>query len=135
MEVSVGGGGGGGTQKPPPSTMEVPRNIGPIQWCLGCPQASERRLYLGFTVPNGIRNIIVRIQNGLDDEGDRMMDVMVGDPNGRILMSRQSTANGWEEFRCPVSIPGKYFIRLRDNDTNSGGQYPGNSGYLKIMLR
>ncbi len=114
---------------------EIPRSIGPIHWCLACPRSPERRIDIGFTVPKGVRTVVVRVRNGADNSGDRAVEVMVGDPSGRIILATRARKNSWEEFRCRVRTPGDYFVTLRDLDTASTGPAPGNGGSLKILLK
>ncbi len=116
--------------------MEVPRSIGPIHWCLACPRAHERRIDIGFTVPNGVGTVIVQIHNGADDVGgDLGVEVMISDPNGRVFLSTRSRRYSWEEFRCSVATPGQYFGKLRGLNTPTNGTAPGNGGSLKVLLK
>lgn len=115
---------------------EIPRSIGPVHWCLACPRAPERRLDIGFTVPSGVTTILVQIRGGADDAGgDLAVEVLISDPSGKVLLSERARSHSWEDFRCSPSQAGQYFVTLRDTDTDTGGNEPGNGGSLKIILQ
>lgn len=103
-----------------------------IPWCLAC-NNEVRELSVPVQVPAWATRLTIGVRHGYDDTGDGKVEVLLLDGQGGVVLAEKAGTTKWADFPAPVS-PGQYRILLRDEDTRSGGEYPGNGGKLVYVL-
>lgn len=105
-------------------------------WWLATKGAPREARY-PFEAAAPVRTVVLRVQGGEDDSGDRSVEVLLYDPTDVLVFSRSSKSSdyGWDEWSVPVGTYGRYELVLRDMDTLDTGEYPGNGGRLEILFK
>ena len=111
-------------------------HFGPIHWCLGCPSSPERAMNIGFSVWKQSGTLEVLVRQGADNSGDQAVELKIFGPPGRTLLGnyKANSYSKWQIFRVPLKQPGEYTVMLRDADTATTGEAPGNGGSLMVRV-
>lgn len=102
-------------------------------FCLGCDGMAAEERYSGDIV-RPARSIRVRVFSGVSEDGDGAVEVLVYDPNKRLVLTEQSKLDDWAEWRVGVIDYGRYELVLRSiGATGTPGSR--NEGQVQVLVR
>lgn len=103
------------------------------EWCLGCEGSETEKRYSG-DIQKPARSIRVRLLSGRPESGDGSVEVLVYDPNRKLVLTEESGHDDWAEWRVGVVNYGRYEIVLRKIDV-SAGSGGSNKGEIQVLVR
>lgn len=103
------------------------------EWCLGCEGSETEKRYSG-EILEPARSIRLRIRSGRAESGSSSVEVLVYDPNGKLVLTEQSNHDDWAEWRVGVVNWGRYEVVLRSLNRNAETVEP-NRGELQVLVR
>lgn len=80
------------------------------------------------------RSFRVRVLSGAAESGGGAVEVLVYDPDGKLVLTEESSHDDWAEWRVGVINYGRYEIVLRHVSVNSeSGSL--NKGEIQVLVR
>ncbi len=102
-------------------------------WCLGCDGSPMEERY-SADIQRPIRSIKVRVLSGENEQGSGAVEVLMYDPNRRLVLTEETSHQNWAEWRVGIVTYGKFELVIRDNNRNTDGNYPGNEGRVEVLI-